>query len=826
MARVPLTLSAMEINLLKGLPISLHDANTKSTLLQEILESFEAQADDSFVMMAYHLHHAVTNEIQSILDEQMVHQEERSEILLLISAKLIRLFVQLNSTGPHIKFTIDNSTSISLTTKTVLEELDAVTLQVDGLEINELAVLPQLLLMAQEFLKINSSCPNLWIGKMHAWWYIRAKFLQQKILDGTSVSVAGCIGTAAAVIETQFEIWDNDLDLKTLWYCEQSDIHLYYYDIVSARKCLSEAAKTCKSEFYTTGMLGKKTKFQQNDLAQLVVQADMQQVTETTENTIYLDQFRKCRSVIDVPLDDDTRLEKVKLQDESRAFNLTTIQQVLLLAELNYMKKSQAKDELLKEQILAYVRTLLEDPKLWNVFVVSLIFRSMVETDHFRTVERSMMQFENIQRSVTTDVSPSFSARYQFYHASCMPLTWEIDVAFGDVLISLGHIKNALDVYLRINMWENVIACYNSLDLKHKAEEVIREQIKKTGETQKLLVYLGDATNDITLYDKAWELSNHKSFLSRQRLGVYWFRKQQYEKAIPFLKAAVELNPLEYPVWVRLAYAALHSENWELCVKAYVHANNLDDQSFENWNNLAKAALKLGNKDQALRALKQATKCNYEEWKVWENLMVVALQCCDLEWTIMAFNRLIDLKDSYADDMVLRLLVDLVCDDSWDAKGATSARSRDALQKLLGRVTSKVTTNADVWQSYSTFLYKTVKSKLGDNSLEDKWYNMVQYQQKTVKCRIQNTNWDKIPDLTKHVVEAIELLCTRTREFLDVLPNNLSGKDLKTQAEFLNQRVQNTISQKCKEAIDPTIYTEFLSRLGNANHILTGGTVT
>lgn len=81
-------------------------------------------------------------------------------------------------------------------------------------------------------------------------------------------------------------------------------------------------------------MLGKKTKFQQNDLAQLVVQADMQQVTETTENTIYLDQFRKCRSVIDVPLDDDTRLEKVKLQDESRAFNLTTIQQVLLLAEL------------------------------------------------------------------------------------------------------------------------------------------------------------------------------------------------------------------------------------------------------------------------------------------------------------------------------------------------------------------------------------------------------------------------------------------------------------------------------------------------------------
>lgn len=105
---------------------------------------------------------------------------------------------------------------------------------------------------------------------------------------------------------------------------------------------------------------------------------------------------------------------------------------------------------------------------------------------------------------------------------------------------------------------------------------------------------------------------------------------------------------------------------------------------------MAKASLKLGNKDQALRALKQATKCNFDEWKVWENLMLIALQCVDLEWTIMAFNRLIDLKGAYADDMVLRLLVDLVCDDTWDKTGSTSSRSKEALSKLLGRVTSKV----------------------------------------------------------------------------------------------------------------------------------------
>lgn len=179
----------------------------------------------------------------------------RPGILLLFSAKLIRLFVQLNSTGPSLEFRRDGTSPISWTTKTVFEELDFTSkLEVDGYETNELSVLPQLLIMAQEFLKSNSGRPDLWIGKLHGWWSIRARFLHQKLLDGRSVTLAGYIGSAASVIQTQMESFEGDRDLKTLWLCEQSDIHLYYYDVVSARSCLAEAGKTCKSEFNTIGI--------------------------------------------------------------------------------------------------------------------------------------------------------------------------------------------------------------------------------------------------------------------------------------------------------------------------------------------------------------------------------------------------------------------------------------------------------------------------------------------------------------------------------------------------------------------------------------------
>lgn len=56
-------------------------------------------------------------------------------------------------------------------------------------------------------------------------------------------------------------------------------------------------------------------------------------------------------------------------------------------------------------------------------------------------------------------------------------------------MISLGHIKNALDVYLRINMWENVIACYNSLDLKHKVNTNLDGTVFIVYTNKKLLLF-------------------------------------------------------------------------------------------------------------------------------------------------------------------------------------------------------------------------------------------------------------------------------------------------------------------------------------------------
>lgn len=48
---------------------------------------------------------------------------------------------------------------------------------------------------------------------------------------------------------------------------------------------------------------------------------------------------------------------------------------------------------------------------------------------------------------------------------------WMIRSQLADLMVSLGLIKTALDIYLQIGRWEAVIMCYSTLDLKHKVCE-------------------------------------------------------------------------------------------------------------------------------------------------------------------------------------------------------------------------------------------------------------------------------------------------------------------------------------------------------------------
>lgn len=64
--------------------------------------------------------------------------------------------------------------------------------------------------------------------------------------------------------------------------------------------------------------------------------------------------------------------------------------------------------------------------------------------------------------------------RLSHVYASYVRPVWHIQAQLADLMISLGLVKSALDLYLSIERWESVIMCYTILELKHKVSKRLK----------------------------------------------------------------------------------------------------------------------------------------------------------------------------------------------------------------------------------------------------------------------------------------------------------------------------------------------------------------
>lgn len=214
-------------------------------------------------------------------------------------------------------------------------------------------------------------------------------------------------------------------------------------------------------------------------------------------------------------------------------------------------------------------------------------------------------------------------------------------------------------------------------------------------------LFSGDATDDISCYEKAWELSKRRSHRAQRHWGQYLFACKRYEECIPHFEKSVSINPLQSIVWFKLGYAALQVENWQIAATAYRRYTTLEPDSFEAWNNLAQAYIKIGNNRTAHQALHEAIKCNYENWKVWENLLVVSCDIANISDMIRAYHNLLDLKEKYLNLNILNILVLNVCNDMNDCDGQTSNKFLQKTRELIGRVTAIYPGEGFVWELYA-----------------------------------------------------------------------------------------------------------------------------
>ncbi|KAH6610126.1 tpr repeat-containing [Trichoderma cornu-damae] len=232
------------------------------------------------------------------------------------------------------------------------------------------------------------------------------------------------------------ETWTKEE--KALFLVEAANNYILLGRHDKAKETLAEAAQATGIVYALSGALGKRTKFQQHNISQLVVFArsaseqDAAVATTGGSKGDGGDDGQAAAKPDSLKLNNDTLLEEIQFAKElSRSTSavetlppalselapddqpqLSALDEIILLTEATIKDAFSPADALTSEQILPFaVRVLTDKSVNWQIYTQALLVRSRIEIHRSRTVERGVLQLQAVADQVLTDTTFSAASK-------------------------------------------------------------------------------------------------------------------------------------------------------------------------------------------------------------------------------------------------------------------------------------------------------------------------------------------------------------------------------------------------------------------------------
>ncbi|KAH8723621.1 hypothetical protein GQ44DRAFT_302931 [Phaeosphaeriaceae sp. PMI808] len=810
----------------------------------------------------------------------------RQNLFIIVAIAALCSFIQSTVTGPPLPFKSadillrKNVSSSERTLSKTRADLIA-SLGTDGVAAYKLTPNIELLCLAETILICPSIQKNIDIS---SWARLRVNFVHQRLLSEPASSLQSAIYVDLKVVERLILDSGKTEDIKDLYtsfILERAAIHTHHGLDKEARADLDQAALQRKFEFALTGMMGKRTKFQQKDTSQLLVLAR----SRNTETSSTADEASKPKAL---ELNDDTLHETIQFTEKSASTDikeryalpaslaeldpanqplLDPLDSVILLSLAESIKNTNPADGITREETIPYATRVLEGGSSnWQVYTQALLVRSRIEGYRSRTMERGLLQLQALVDQViaetsgeaTTDAetnekatsflpralegeAASVSERLRYIFPLSSPSRWELEAELAARWVHIGGLRSALEIYERLEMWAEAALCWAATDKEDKARKVMRRQLfhatngndedadsdsetwdgpardSPPAEAPRFYCILGDIDKDLSMYEKAWEVSGKRYARAQRSLGQHYIAARNYEKAAEAYALSLKVNALYHPAWFALGCAYLELQQFKNAVEAFSRCVQLDDRDAEAWSNLAAALLHLRPKAKneedeeskvtnhpridALKAFRRAATLKHESYRIWSNVLAVAASTDPPSWNdvINAQRNICELRgatdgEKCVDVEVLDMLVqDLVrSDEVFDISRPGLARMTNEL--IEKNIKSLITFSPKLWNVLATLYTHTSRPSSALECHEKAWRAVTsqpKWESGTEK------EWDAVVEQTIDLVDAYETLGGRERtEGLAAGNGELVAKDWK----FKGRSAVRSVMGKGKES--------------------------
>ena len=396
---------------------------------------------------------------------------------LIVALASLNAFLQTNITGPPLDFQPEKL----LLSSNVLSDagkLDVLRhdlqrgLAIDGVSVYALIPHLELFGFAKALLdcltvtKNGEKCGNINhcdtdIGGVTAiqWTKLRLQFLHQKLLTEVLPSLQAEIFENITFVEQLLIRSTAAQSILSEFSLEKAAVCNHYGLESEARACLNAVAKKRNFQYKLTGVLGKRTRFQQEDVSQLVVLARSNESNESAESVktehynghVKDDEFPlhmnggddKVHSrPLNVNLNDDTLLDNISFNgvgpktnaDEQQEENgtlknpsslaslasttalhdldpsnqplLEPLDSVTLLLYASSITNTSPSDTITREETLPFATRVLQGGSSnWQIYSLALLLRSRIEGYSSRTTERGLLQLQALVDQIIIELT-------------------------------------------------------------------------------------------------------------------------------------------------------------------------------------------------------------------------------------------------------------------------------------------------------------------------------------------------------------------------------------------------------------------------------------